>query len=52
MVLIDRGLTTEIAQFALSDLTFKVHYHHFIYSSTLVKNESVSKLVGEILREQ
>ena len=37
MVLTDRGLTTEIAQFALGDLTFKVHYLHYIYSSALVK---------------
>ena len=43
MVLTDRGLTTgvnitpEIAQFALGDLTFKVHYPHYIYSSALVK---------------
>ena len=28
---------TEIAQFALGDLTFKVHYPHYIYSSALVK---------------
>ena len=37
MVLTDRGLTTGIAQFALGDLTFKVHYPHYIYSSALVK---------------
>ena len=43
MVLTDRGLTTgvvstpEIAQFALGDLTFKVHTPHYIYSSALVK---------------
>jgi len=37
MVLTDRGLTTEVAQFALGDLTFKVHYPHYIYSSALVK---------------
>ena len=37
MVLTDRGLTTEIAQFQLGDLTFKVHTPHYIYSSALVK---------------
>jgi ketopantoate reductase len=37
MVLTDRGLTTEIAQFALGDLSFKVHYPHYIYSYALVK---------------
>jgi hypothetical protein len=37
MVLTDRGLTTEIAQFQLGDLTFKVPYPHYIYSSALVK---------------
>jgi len=37
MVLTDRGLTPEIAQFLLGDLTFKVHYPHCIYSSALVK---------------
>jgi len=37
MVLTDRGLTTEIAQFALGDLAFKVHYPHYIYSSAIVK---------------
>jgi hypothetical protein len=30
MVLTDRGLTTEIAQFQLGDLTFKVHTPHYI----------------------
>jgi hypothetical protein len=29
MVLTDRGLTTEIAQFQLGDLTFKVHTPHW-----------------------
>jgi hypothetical protein len=29
--------TPEIAQFALGDLTFKVHTPHYIYSSALVK---------------
>ncbi len=37
MVLTDRGLTTEIAQCPLGDLTFKVQYPHYIYSSALVK---------------
>jgi hypothetical protein len=32
----DGGLATEIAQFPLGDLTFKVHYPHYIYSSALV----------------
>ena len=27
----------EIAQFQLGDLTFKVQYSHFTYSSTIVK---------------
>ena len=29
--------TPEIAQFQLGDLTFKVHYPHYVYSSALVK---------------
>jgi hypothetical protein len=29
--------TPEIAQCPLGDLTFKVHYPHYIYSSALVK---------------
>ena len=37
MVLTDRGLTTEIAQCQLGDLTFKVHTLHCTYSSTIVK---------------
>ena len=43
MVLTDRGLTTgvistpEIAQFQLGDLTLKVHYPYYVYSSALVK---------------
>ena len=37
MVLTDRGLTPEIAQFQLGDLTFNVHTPHYIYSSALVK---------------
>ena len=36
MVLTDRGLTTEIAQFQLGDLAFKVEYRHFMYSSALI----------------
>ncbi len=31
------GSATEIAQFQLGDLTFKVQYPHYIYSSALVK---------------
>ena len=37
MVLTDRGFPTEIAQFALGDLGFKVLTLHFSYSSALVK---------------
>ncbi len=32
-----KGSATEIAQFQLGDLTFKVHFPHYIYSSALVK---------------
>jgi hypothetical protein len=32
-----KGSATEIAQFQLGDLTFKVHTPHYIYSSALVK---------------
>jgi hypothetical protein len=37
MVLTDRGLTTEIAQFQLGDLTFNVRYSHFTCSAVFVK---------------
>ena len=36
MVLTDRGLITEIAQFVLGDLTCKVHIFYSTYSSTIV----------------
>ena len=32
-----KGSATEIAQFALGDLTFYLPIHHCIYSSALVK---------------
>ena len=38
MVLTDRGFATEIAQFTLGDLDFKVHTPHFTHSSAFVKH--------------
>jgi hypothetical protein len=51
MVLTDRGLTTEIAQFQLGDLTLKVHTPHYIYSSALVKvlQDKVLSVTGKAI---
>jgi hypothetical protein len=38
-----KGSATEIAQFALGDLTFKSLTHHSIYSSVIVKHTIAEK---------